>query len=467
MPVSPLKITGDQTTALQGTAPAGATLEAIDLTHAATNHQAIDEFESVGTVGSNGKFSLPMQSFLSGSNVSEGDYVRLRAKTKDGKSVGVVTVRIHSNGATDKDNAPFVAPRLAVYPGASGQAIVTADDPQRPVSEPFAQVSVTNTRTSQTTQVKLDKDGRFPTGFSVAAQAGDVLAFAVSDGSNNKSLAARAATFTVVGKAAHPNDIPDPDAHHDQKDKQGHLKVGMKQFTGPLFVNGATPGDIGQQYLGDCFLPAALGSLVKLRPDIIANMIKDNGDGTYTATFKDYSGGKWVSHAIKLDADLYVDGDGNPVYGAGLPVPSPAGPTMELWFPLLEKAYAQWKGSYEDIGNGGSPADVLSASLGRKGVEKDVKNANDTWTMITNALDAKTPAAFCTSSSAKRYENTGLHEDHCYSILDYRTVNGKREVQLRNPWGYDEPGNDGNDDGIFWYPIEDCAKMFTTFFSVA
>ena len=37
---------------------------------------------------------------------------------------------------------------------------------------------------------------------------------------------------------------------------------------------------------------------------------------------------------------------------------------------------------------------------------------------------------------------------------------------LRNPWGFSEPGDDGQDDGEFWFPVEKAAQLFTTFFSV-
>lgn len=459
-----LKIIGDQSLALEGIAPANATLEAIDLTSAAQNRMATDEFAAVGKADSSGKFSLP----LTGYNV--GDYVRLRAKGADGKVKGTVTVRIAAAGKTDTNNAPLMVRRLAIYDaGSGGKAVVTQDDTKRPVSEPFAKIQIKNTRTNALSTVTLDKDGNFPKNSTILAKPGDLIELSVSDGTNDPQLQQKAASYTVVGKIPHANDVPDPDAHHDQKDKQGRLKVGMKLFTGPLFANGATPGDVGQQYIADCYLPAAIGALAKARPDVIAKMITDNGDGSYTVVWKEWSAQKqkYVDKPVKVDADLYVDGEGQPIYGAGLPVPSPAGPTMELWFPLIEKAYAQYMGSYEAIGNGGSPADVLSAALGRDPFTRSVSSATQTWQLVTNAVDNKVASAFCTSKDEKKYENTGIHEDHCYSILDYRTgAGGKREVLLRNPWGYDEPGNDGNDDGVFWYPIEDCVKMFTDFFSV-
>ena len=155
------------------------------------------------------------------------------------------------------------------------------------------------------------------------------------------------------------------------------------------------------------------------------------------------------------------------MYGAGLPSPDPAPTQMELWFPIFEKAYAALNGSYEAIGNGGSPADVLSAVLGRDPFSRPLSTAAQLWKDVKASIDTKVASSFCTSKDDTRYEGTGIHADHCYSILDYRVAaDGTREVLVRNPWGYDEPGADGNDDGSFWYSVEDCVKQFTYFFTV-
>jgi hypothetical protein len=467
MPIT-LKVSPNTTTVFSGEAPAGSTLEAVDLSYAAANRMAIDEYREIGKADATGKFSLPAGTFLT--NTAEGDYVRLRAKDANGKVLGVVTVRLDSTTAVDTTNAPIVERRLALYDDGSGtRAILAANDLKRPASEPFAKIKITNQRTNAKVTVKLDADGHFPANFSVAAKPGDVLAFAVSDGTNNKKLTTTATTYAVVGRIPHANDIADPAVHHDQADSAGRPKVGSQLFTGDLFVNGPSASDVGQRYIADCYLPAALASLAQLSPQTIENLIKKNADDSYTVTFKTYD---WQTRSYKdkkvtIDGDLYVDGNGQPIYGAGLPAPNPAATQMELWFPLLEKAYAAFKGSYEAIGNGGSPADVLSAVLGRDPLSRALSNPTQLWNDVKKSVDNKVASSFCTDKDDARYEGTGIHADHCYSILDYRTTaDGKREVLVRNPWGYDEPGADGNDDGSFWYSVEDCVAQFTYFFTV-
>src|SRR5262249_50687143 len=97
-PVSRITLTSDQTTAFEGEAPEGTTLEAIDLTDASQNRKALDEFQKLGPVGPGGKFSLPVRSLA---NAQEGDYVRLRAVDASGPVQSIVTVRLHAEGAAD------------------------------------------------------------------------------------------------------------------------------------------------------------------------------------------------------------------------------------------------------------------------------------------------------------------------------------------------------------------------------
>jgi hypothetical protein len=39
---------------------------------------------------------------------------------------------------------------------------------------------------------------------------------------------------------------------------------------------------------------------------------------------------------------------------------------------------------------------------------------------------------------------------HCYAVLGIRTVDGRTEVQLYNPWG----PNDNGENPPFWVPID-------------
>src|SRR5262249_6721017 len=98
--------------------------------------------------------------------------------------------------------------------------------------------------------------------------------------------------------------------------------------------------------LGDCWFLAGLGAIALSDPDFIKRQVRDNGDGTYTVTFYERTGdGQFVPRQVTVDGDFPVDSSGNPVYD------HPAGD--ETWAMIYERAFAQWKGGYDDIEGGG------------------------------------------------------------------------------------------------------------------
>jgi hypothetical protein len=136
---------------------------------------------------------------------------------------------------------------------------------------------------------------------------------------------------------------------------------------------------------------------------------------------------------------------------------------MELWYPIIEKAYAQWKGSYDTIGNGGYSADVFEDFTGATGRSIDAGGSADSvWRTITTAIDNKKPLAAGTHDDGGpvSYTNTGVYGDHAYSILGYETAGTERYVVLRNPWGESEPANNGANDGVFKLKLADFQKLY-------
>ena len=93
----------------------------------------------------------------------------------------------------------------------------------------------------------------------------------------------------------------------DELDSAGKPRFSKTNFTGPLFIDGAKPEDVQQGQIGDCYFPAAMAAIAKQNPDAVNNMVKDNGDGTYTVTFKqkDWSTGRFKDVAIKVVRDLH------------------------------------------------------------------------------------------------------------------------------------------------------------------
>jgi hypothetical protein len=137
----------------------------------------------------------------------------------------------------------------------------------------------------------------------------------------------------------------------------------------------------------------------------------------------------------------------------------------ELWPALLEKAFAQRAGSYAAI-EAGVPGDAMSALTGKPSTMIDFKTkgtkAEQVFAELSKAVSenrAATASTYGESSNAK-YTNTGLYADHAYSVWGTETKGGKQYVQLRNPWGESEPGNNGRDDGIFKLELSEFMKLY-------
>lgn len=204
---------------------------------------------------------------------------------------------------------------------------------------------------------------------------------------------------------------------------------------GVVVKDGVSRDDPLQGKLEDCFFIAALSAVAHADPSRVERILKNNGDGTFTATF-------WGrrAHAAPLEPyDVVIDGRlpvwrGRLVYGQG------ADP-KELWPALLEKAYAKWKGNYlfcfDDVA--GLPGDALSALLGKDPEVLLVLPSSDPDAVFTRLRDALA-AGGCVVAGTRSHdpvvERAGLESGHEYTVLAASTAaDGTRSVTLRNPRG--------------------------------
>lgn len=108
--------------------------------------------------------------------------------------------------------------------------------------------------------------------------------------------------------------------------------------------NSLAYGEVTQGDVNDSPLLAAMSDLARQSPSTIRNMFIDNGDGTYTVRFMNGA----TADYLTVDKALPVDQNNNLVFaGFGQSI---SDPNLNLWVPLLEKAYAQlddfWTGTY-------------------------------------------------------------------------------------------------------------------------
>ncbi len=233
-------------------------------------------------------------------------------------------------------------------------------------------------------------------------------------------------------------------------------------YTGPLFKDGPSPADVQQGQLGDCYMCAAMAGLAATNPKAVRELIKPRPDGSADVTFyeRDVVSGQFHPVVIHVDAELYESRGGEVLYGHAKGERG----SMELWFPLVEKAYAQWKGGYETVGLGGVQNELFEAVLGRPAGWLAIGEQSDreaVWGTIQATLQAGLPIGAATQSfDDGRYANTGVHANHGYSVLGTEQQGAERFVVLRNPWGEGEPRGDGVDDGVFRLELEDFVKLY-------
>ena len=215
----------------------------------------------------------------------------------------------------------------------------------------------------------------------------------------------------------------------------------------PDFSNNSQPqpSDVKQEGYGDCYFDSSLAALAQQHPDQIKNLIHDNGNGTFTVTFphqKDNGAGNlWGLfgddyHDVKItvsDKDLPKNATN-------------AGDTNPKWPEVLEAAYAKLRGGYDKIGNGGNPTDAMNALTGKSA---DYYSPKDGAGKIQQALkDGKlvtilTPKSDGDQAGMEAGKNPhGLVGEHAYTVTGVCTgPDGKQYVELRNPWGFDDPQN--------------------------
>ena len=202
----------------------------------------------------------------------------------------------------------------------------------------------------------------------------------------------------------------------------------FEKKNGALFKKGDGDGsdiqydDIKQQQIGDCYLMASLAALAKNNPELIRQMIKDNGNGTYTVRF--FEDGKPVFITVDSDVPVQKTLCFSKEKGG---ISSDDG---ELWPSIVEKAYAKWQGGYEKIGQGKPAAAGLDAITGIPATVIPVGGSQNIRDSVMQAYQSGDPIVVSTLQSPKNSDVIGNHG------LMVQKIEGDT-IYLYNPWGQD------------------------------
>jgi hypothetical protein len=206
--------------------------------------------------------------------------------------------------------------------------------------------------------------------------------------------------------------------------------------------------DVSQGGLNDCFLFSAMGAMVHTDPQRIVNMIKDNGDGTFTVTFKGI--GFWSAAKETVSADVAVGKHGKVTA------------RQALWPLIIEKAYAQQKGGLGALDKGGNSGTAIDDMMDNGPSRFDPRDKSASYLLgkLAKAKEKKWPATINSpkkegASKEKKAladGTKGLYFWHSYVVVDIDAE--KNRIKLFNPWGLDHPNGDG------WMDVEQVRTFF-------
>ena len=221
-------------------------------------------------------------------------------------------------------------------------------------------------------------------------------------------------------------------------------------MTGNLFENDIQFADVNQGRAGTCYFLAACASLANNQRQLIRDMFRDNGDGTYGVRFYGSTGNElWVT----VDQSAPVFSGSSSLAMAGNSSRSLGG---EMWVALAEKAYAQANeigafhrptqaNSYRDIEGGMEEA--LAHITNRQTNTYSAYYSNSGWTTASGLIqwNSYLNAALAALNAGQSLwlgslgatsDNSGkrnLIAGHAFAITSYNPGSGRFTVS--NPWG--------------------------------
>lgn len=230
-------------------------------------------------------------------------------------------------------------------------------------------------------------------------------------------------------------------------------------FEGAPFVKGegdaheVAMNDISQGGLGDCYFMAGLAAVARCQPERIRAMVRDHGDGSFTVYMWTHND-QWDEQVEEADGtyeyllsarSVRVDAFFPAGYGGSSPAYAEWGDSetvgattrRELWPMLFEKAYAQLKGSYGKVGEGGFASTPMSFFSSEQVEDWDPAELSpaEVKEIMTTAEREGRPMTLGVPEG-KENPSLNLYAPHYYAFWGF---DAQGNVLLYNPWGSSHP----------------------------
>jgi hypothetical protein len=203
--------------------------------------------------------------------------------------------------------------------------------------------------------------------------------------------------------------------------------------------------DVQQFKIGDCFVLAPVAALAStpegralIEKAIVANKNEKGEVTSYTVTLHEPETHWWWPFGATSFKERKVTVDA--VFAVGHALPRVAGHDPVIWPLVLEKAFAEYLGGYNELHQGGVAALAMQLLTGKPA---DTKGLFPFWSYSPRELgkDMSEGKIVVLNTKRKLDSNSPYHlfEHHAYQVTGTQTVDGKLCVTLHNPWNKDEP----------------------------
>ena len=244
-----------------------------------------------------------------------------------------------------------------------------------------------------------------------------------------------------------------------------------------LYDGGATPNDVKQGAIGDCYFLSAISVLGGKRvEEIFQGDSPDPRCGAYVMRFFHFG------DPVHVIVDDYFPVNSEKAWAFATTVGG-----KELWPMLLEKGYAKLNGNYDSIVAGKvhfALADLTGGQPEEIKLETERDNSEKLWSKMMKYRQAGYPMGAGSPESARgdlEVSQNGIVQGHAYAVLDVQELDSEKLIQLKNPHGQNgqEWRGDWSDDsskwtqkaksklnyndlpdGIFWMNLEDFVWEF-------